>query len=197
MMDRIHDSQWQPAGRPMAWYQWLAILILFGIAGGVRAESFNKCIDAHGDIAYQSTPCAGDAKTASIDVAPAPAYAPSPTYSVDTAQIQKRVREPRPIRQTHRETEAMSYECRTSDGQVFYRHSGCPRSVAAIKDAMNNGKKGSARGGSGSVTVSSLKIPREEACRQIHAAGAIGRSARGYDDDVSTYDRNLGRDPCR
>ena len=196
-MERIHDGQWQPAGRPMAWYQWLAILILFGIAGGVRAESFNKCIDAHGDIAYQSTPCASDAKTASIAVAPAPAYAPSPTYSVDTAKPLEQSRQMRPIRQAHRDVEAMSYECRTSDGQVFYRHSGCPHSIASEKTASKNGKKGSAHNAGASVTVSSRRIPREEACQQIHAAGAIGRSARAYDEDVSTYDRNLGRDPCR
>jgi len=40
-------------------------------------------------------------------------------------------------------------------------------------------------------------VPRDEACQRIHSAGAIGRAGHQHDEDVSTYDRNLGRDPCR
>jgi len=31
----------------------------------------------------------------------------------------------------------------------------------------------------------------------MHRAGAISRAGHEHDEDVSTYDRNLGRDPCR
>jgi hypothetical protein len=45
--------------------------------------------------------------------------------------------------------------------------------------------------------VSSSRIPRDEACREIHTAGSIGRAGHQHDENVSTYEHNLGRDPCR
>jgi hypothetical protein len=92
----------------------------------------------------------------------------------------------------------VSYECRVSDGEVFYRHSPCPHSVSA--DAAGGGKNRSRSGSqspSQKLTVSARAVPREEACAQLHRAGAIGRAGHAHDEDVTTYDRNLGRDPCR
>ena len=43
----------------------------------------------------------------------------------------------------------------------------------------------------------SAPLPRGEACRRMAAAGSIGRAGHARDESVSTYDRNLGRDPCR
>jgi len=34
-------------------------------------------------------------------------------------------------------------------------------------------------------------------CRRLARAGSIGRAGHERDEIVSTYDRNLGRDPCR
>jgi hypothetical protein len=45
--------------------------------------------------------------------------------------------------------------------------------------------------------VRSQALPRGEVCRRIAAAGSIGRAGHARDESVSTYDRNLGRDPCR
>jgi hypothetical protein len=58
-----------------------------------------------------------------------------------------------------------------------------------------SGKHG--RSASTAFAVTSEAMPRSEACRRIAAAGSIGRAGHERDQSVSTYDRNLGRDPCR
>jgi hypothetical protein len=95
----------------------------------------------------------------------------------------------------------MSYQCRAADGQVFYRHGACPHSIPAgsahVAGASTRGKA-SSRGGSGAtVSVSTQRIPREEACYEIQRAGAAGRAGHEHDEIASTYEHNLGRDPCR
>jgi hypothetical protein len=98
---------------------------------------------------------------------------------------------------------AVSYECRTGDGEVFYKHSGCPKSIR-VAAAHERGRHGAAgRGararGSGmrSMAVSARPLARSEVCKRLAGAGSIGRAGREHDDIVSTYDRNVGRDPCR
>jgi hypothetical protein len=46
------------------------------------------------------------------------------------------------------------------------------------------------------VPVRGVKIPRAEACRRIHSAGAAVRDGHRRDATVSTYDHLMGRDPC-
>jgi hypothetical protein len=88
---------------------------------------------------------------------------------------------------------ASSYECRAADGQVFYRHTHCPHSVAAANRFSSQEKS---RATARTVSVTAYRVSREEACSQMRRASAIGRSGHRYDEDVSTYDKNLGRDPC-
>jgi len=190
-----HDDEWRPQ-RPLRWYEWLVVLLLLVLANGVRAGSVYKCLDGGGAVAYQDLPCAADRQERRIELDPAPAYAPSPQYALERAPMRAL-----PGRSKRAEAQAVSYECRSADGQVFFRHGGCPHSVPANQGPApqrhgGNTKGGSAKGG-GSVSVSSRRIDRDEACRQIHRAGSIGRAGHEHDDDVGTYERNLGRDPCR
>ncbi len=169
---------------------------MFCLAAGVRAESVYKCTDAHGAVAYQTQACAAAQHEAIVEIAPAPAYAPSPTYALDregTARGAKRSRADSARTRHNASPSAQSYECRTADGQVFYRHTSCPHSVAA----QGGGTKGRGRAAAQSVSVSGHRVAREEACTQMRRAGAAGRSGREHDEDVSTYDKNLGRDLCR
>jgi hypothetical protein len=184
--------EWQAATRPARWYEWLLILLLLGLAGGVRAAPIHKCTDPHGAIAYQQLPCPTGAQENPVEIAPAPAYAKSPEYALDRQPAPPATRVSRVSR---REPQALSFECRTADSQVFYRHTSCPHSVASSSGNAPTSRGG--RGGSSSTSVSSTRVPRDEACSRIHSAGAIGRAGHQHDEDVSTYDRNLGRDPCR
>lgn len=185
------SSEWQPAHRPLRWYEWLLVLLLLGLAGGVRATTVYKCIDTQGAIAYQQLPCAGATRERTVEIAAAPPYAKSPEYALDRPPPS--AARQRAARTSRRESEPMSYECRTADGQVFYRHTSCPHSVAATASSSGHGS----RSGAASAAVSSSRVPRDEACQRIHSAGSIGRAGHQHDEDVSTYDRNLGRDPCR
>jgi len=187
--------------RPLRWYEWLAVLLLAGYAAGARADVY-KCTDAHGAASFQDRPCAQAADQSVVVLAPAPAYMASPTYAVERETNPHGAHRVAPARAASRRGEATapaSYECRTVDGQVFYRHGACPRSVAAIdaQGATHRGRFVTSKSSAGrSVAVTSTRIAREDACYEMRRAGAAGRSGHVHDQDVSTYDKNLGRDPC-
>lgn len=164
-------------------------LTAFAIAGTVHAGAVYRCRGADGSIAFQDHACAVAAAQSEVAIAPAPAPAPSPDYAVAPSRgdpnhghaLAARVKERR---------EPTSYECRAADGEVFYRHAACPRQIATA------GAAGSKRhSGSASIAVSAIPLSRAEACHRMSGSG--GRAGRDRDDTVSTYDRNLGRDPCR
>lgn len=164
-----------------AWLRAWASMAMLVVSAGVCAESVYKCTDADGGIAFQSQPCAHAQQQSTVALAQAPDYASSPTYAVDGATKDPR-HKPRKAQTSAPQTTA--FECRASDGQVFYRHHGCPHRIASNENAQKK------------VGVAAKKISREQACTQIHRAGAIGRRGNDQDETVSAYDRNLGRDPC-
>jgi hypothetical protein len=181
-----------PTYRTLRLYEWLALLTMLLLAAGVRAESVYKCVG--GDvIAYQSKPCADMSRATVIDIAPAPAFAPSPTYAIskphkETASFTKRNMhaERKPIKN--------AFECRGSDGTVFYRLGHCPRSVAGDAQDRHGGAKANA---AKSVSISGHPVSRDEACAEMRRAGAIGRKGHEFDESISTYDRNIGNGPCK
>ncbi|HEX6832254.1 MAG TPA: DUF4124 domain-containing protein [Rudaea sp.] len=192
-------SGWQPSGRQARWYEWLLILLLFAMAGGARAGTIYKCHGADHAVAYQAAPCGEGQRETTVAIDPAPAYAPAPQYAVAAPERERMPRSTRAPLRARREPVETSYECRTSDGQVFYRHAACPHSVPALAAEHPSGasSRGSGRSkDAGSVGVTAQRISREEACRQLRTAGAIGRAGHAHDEQTSTYDRNLGRDPC-
>lgn len=169
---------------------------LFASLASASAASVYKCRDAQGHIAYQDRACAATQQQAEIELMPAP---PPPLASAQPehrrgsggdAGHPRRTRAAR--RGSAREREVMSWECRTADGALFYRHASCPKSIADPRSSA-----GSRKGGAKPVAVSATPVPRVEVCRRLARAGSIGRSGHEYDETVSTYDRNAGRDPCR
>ena len=163
-----------------------AIVTLTFSSPPARAEgqAIFKCIDAEGSIAFQAIPCLRGAREQRITLAPAPPPSASPDYVRTTPA---RTRDERVAQSAQREKPVQSYECRTRSGMLFYRHDRCPSSVA--RGSTDGGKHGGVR-----EPVRAQRIPRLEACRGMRS---VARDGREFDDDVSTYDRNLGRDPCR
>jgi len=89
-----------------------------------------------------------------------------------------------------------SWECRAGNGEVFYQHGPCPAAfIGSIE--LRTSTRGRRRSDVHSVPVTGRPIARADACRRIHAASASDRAGHERDEDVSTYERNLGRDPCR
>ena len=172
----------------------VALLLLAGTAGVAHAGPVFKCVGAAGEVAYQDEPCALAQRESLVAIEPAPAWQPSPEYAVEQRSAAPAHAAAR-SRRAH--DELVSYECRAADGQVFYRHSGCPHAIASGPAGGSAHYGGTRSAGSGSVAVSAIRVTRADACREIGRAGAIGRSGHAYDEVTPTYDRNLGRDPCR
>lgn len=183
---------------------WLAA-VLAAAAAGAPAAPVYKCTDAEGHVAFQDRACAVAERTALVEIAPAP---PPPRAAASDARSPPLPRTPRrnAVRASsagdgERGTSVQSYECRAADGEVFYRHSGCPKSIVAASDHGRGAR--ATRNTSGhakaerAVAVSAQPLSRAEACKRMSSAGSIGRAGHEHDDNVSTYDRNAGRDPCR
>ncbi|HVT32761.1 MAG TPA: DUF4124 domain-containing protein [Rhodanobacteraceae bacterium] len=169
------------------------MLLLAAAARPLHAESVYKCRGADGAIAFQDRPCAASQTQSLVDIAPPPPPAAAPDYGLAAhagRRADARSRAPRAAREPR---ETMSYECRAADGELFYRHGRCPAQIPADRSSS----RGSAKGKSAGYAVTAQPIARAEACRRIERAGSIGRSGHERDERVSTYDRNLGRDPCR
>jgi hypothetical protein len=181
-----------PRGRRTAVFAPIALLLLAVIAKPLHAESVYRCRGADGAIAFQDRPCAAAQAQSLVEILPPPPAAPSPDYGL-ASSVERRVgardRAPRVSRE-HRE--AMSYECRAANGELFYRHGRCPAKIPA-----SGASQGRTKGAGASYAVTAQPIARAEACRKIERAGSIGRNGHEHDERVSTYDRNLGRDPCR
>ncbi|MBN8728358.1 MAG: DUF4124 domain-containing protein [Xanthomonadales bacterium] len=162
----------------------VALAAFLAVPTLAHAQSAWQCRDGKGQVAYQDRPCEGGAHERRIEFAPAPDPEPSPEYRLSSGSHAgaHRSGKPSPSR-----TAAQSFECRASNGEVFYRHGACPSSIP-VRSA------GGSRRDAATASVSALPLSRREACRRMQSSGRAGRER---DHSFSTYERNLGRDPCR
>lgn len=177
----------------------LGFLLLFALAAAeARAGTVYRCRGSNGALAYQDRPCPAAQQQTQLELAAPPAASAAADMPVE-APKRATPRTPRPPRKAARpERVVQSWECRAANGEVFYRHTACPKTIPAPTVPSASGKR-RGKGGKGqeSVGVSAHALPRAEACRRLAAAGAIGRAGHAHDEQVSTYERNAGRDPCR
>lgn len=192
------------------------LLVLLLAAFSAHAESVYRCVDAHGATAFQATPCGARARQAEVELRQQPLIdADAPVATMSSVQmirtgpayhLPKHSRARRSDRVRSRK-QAISWECRASDGEVFYRHARCPHSVrgdgiarsddgAQPRLTRSHGKRARIRDAWSPVPVSARKVSRADACRQINAAAAVDRDGHARDEQVSVYDHNVGRDPC-
>ncbi len=171
----------------------LAAAALCASVSSARAESVYKCRSADGGIAFQDRPCAASQSASVVEILPPPPPAPSPDYG----RASRGERRSHAVTRAHvpERRELVSYECRAANGEVFYRHDSCPKQITAGTTGKASGKR--AGKGAQAFAVSARARPRAEVCRELARAGAVGRAGHERDERVSTYDRNLGRDPCR
>ena len=174
--------------RTLKLHEWMAIFALLFLCNGVRATTVYKCTDADGGVSYQSAACTSAQHASEIELAPVRDAAPSPQYALDPVRAMPM--RGRTVRTAHAKTE-MASECRTGSGDVFYRLGKCPHSVNE-KSEDRHGKSATH-----STSVSSHPVTRATACSEMNRAGTAGRKGREYDETISTYDRNLGNDPCK
>lgn len=177
------------------------LMLLFSIALGAphasRAQSIYKCGDAQGHFAYQDHACTRGLRETLITFAAAPAPHASPDYAIAAPARSASARKQPGFSRLHGKPvrEAMSWECRADNGEIFYRHSRCPASIRLGN--VHAGGRGRGRVVPSSARVTGLQMTRHEVCRRLAATGSMARNGHQRDDQVSTYERNAGRDPCR
>lgn len=175
------------------WRCWLIFVlwVLLDPAANALAGPVYRCVQGDA-VAYQDHHCADTASQQQLrliepDAVPM-ALTPKPTRSapsVPARAARRGVRQAAPA-------VVLSHECRSRDGAVFYRHDRCPASIPG-NDVRGTQPRGH---GTAAVPVSGRTLPRRDACRRMRASSA-GRQGSEHDDRVSSYERNLGRDPCR
>jgi len=179
----------------------VAWLSMCAIVPSVHAEAVYKCSGADGSVAFQDRPCRKTQAESQVEIAPAPAPAPSPEYRLASrsARGAGAGAPARTSRQANARAavEVLSYECRAANGELFYRHGACPNQITAKARASNGASRKRSGAEAQTYAVSAQALSRKDVCRRIASAGSIGRAGRERDESVSTYERNLGRDPCR
>ena len=147
------------------------------------AASVYRCVGKTGMVAFQDHACLADTKQTVLDIV---SHDPPVLVVVATKEKTGKSARQRQISYSQARTaQPTSWECRTATGMVFYRHSRCPASL--IDGTDSNGR-------SQRVMVSSQGMDRRDACRRMRNGARDGNQ---FDDKVSTYERNLGRDTCR
>jgi uncharacterized protein DUF4124 len=177
---------------------WLSLCV---IAPSVHAEAVYKCSGADGAVAFQDRPCLRTQVESQVEIAPPPAPAASPEYRLASRSDRGEgaAARTRTSRQANAgaAAEVVSYECRAANGELFYRHGACPHQITAKARGSNGASRKRSGADAQTYAVSAQALSRKEVCRRIVSAGSIGRAGRERDESVSTYERNLGRDPCR
>lgn len=176
--------------------------LLWCMAAGAHAASVYRCTGAHGETVFGDIPCAASTPQVKLEVTGQPLIdpdAPRPSPSTQGPRAASHPRTRHASRRTRRRNPPMSWECQAADGEVFYRHSRCPGSVpgdGVVRIDWTGKRKRQRRNAWARIKVHGMKVPRAEACRRIHGAGAAGRDGHQRDATVSTYDHLMGRDPC-
>jgi hypothetical protein len=168
----------------------LAAIGLGAFAKSAHAESVFRCRGADGAVAFQDRPCANASAQSVVEIEPAPPVQPSPDYGVASTH-EPRVAHARA--NTRAPREPISFACHAANGETFYRHGSCPKQIA-VADSGSHAKSGK---GAKTVGVTAEAMPRADVCRELSRGGSIGRAGHAHDESMSSYDRNLGRDPCR
>ena len=176
------------------------LAIAASMCGAAHAESVFKCRGSDGLVAYQDHSCARNAVETQVELEPAP-----PVAEPNDVPKPRADRTPRKGMRTQAahahgakvKAEVVSYECRADNGELFYRHGACPKQISAAGTQSGATSHRKAAAGAQTYAVTAQALDRGEVCRRLARAGSIGRAGHERDETVSTYDRNLGRDPCR
>jgi Domain of unknown function (DUF4124) len=186
------------------------VLLLHGMplwfaVTAAHAGTIYRCAGTHGAVAFRDTPCAAGKRQAKLDLTPQPLidpHAPAPRRNRRLHGLRADRAPHRRAAHARRHKPVMSWECRASDGEVFYRHTRCPSTVRGdgiVRSEPDDGwKRRDHRRTSawGWLSVHGRRVPRSVACSRIHAADAVTRDGHERDQRVSVYDHAVGRDPC-
>lgn len=180
-------------------YALLAVLGLWATQGA--ADNVYKCVGSDGRLSYQARPCVQGQSQSTVTIHKAPSPPPMPTTKPNPPAPRSLRLEPAPRVAVPRPQPppkpATSYKCTVQDGMVFYRHGGCPADIATSTTVLTDRVRNTIEYRPYTLRVTGEAVPRAEACAAINKLTTSSRNGYKLDDRVSTYDKNLGRDPCR
>jgi len=174
--------------------KWILFALYFTVLESSAQQTVYRCVEEDGSTTFSDQPCSEDPDVLHIEESHNPApprqYLPraSTANNDDTGRANSSPAPPS-------SRQAISYRCSIDTGEVWYLHSPCPSRVTIREIEDLEFEEGWAEV-SREVTVDQTEVSRSSACSQIYA---VGTSRRGSDRDESytTYERNMGRDPCR
>lgn len=149
----------------------------------------HRCVGADQVVRYQDEPCdAGEVSAAMQLAAPAAITAAPPATEPEP--------EPAPAISAQPPATAVvaprSWRCEVENGEVFYRHDGCPDSLSDPQVLI--APDGSAMAYPRTLWVRAESIDRASACRAIGRSGRLGSER---DQRAQPYEKLSGRDLCR
>jgi len=166
------------------------LALLLAISLPLAPTPVFRCTSATGDVSYQDMPCSRDEASVEIEMAPIPDYAPPRQSDQEAASGAARELTERPLLPPLQREEPRSWRCIADNGEVFYRHDGCPSTISIVMlDPYAQAYANAAL-----VYVQSIPIRRSEACAAISASGRFGSER---DQRAAPYEKLTGRDLCR
>jgi len=168
----------------------MPLALLLAISLPLAQTPVFRCTSAAGAVSFQDIPCSRDETSVEIEIAPIPDYVP-PLQSDEDAETEaaREVAE-RPFLPPLPPEEPRSWRCIADNGEVFYRHDGCPSTISIVMlDPYAQAYASSAL-----VYVESIPIRRSEACAAISSSGRFGADR---DQRAAPYEKLTGRDLCR
>lgn len=176
------------------------LLFLFSV-NSYAGEVVYRCKPAAGGATiYQSTPCDAESEVVKIrkeNPARLMVDAMERAGRIPPVADQGIVQTPRqpdlrPQSAISTSSAPTSFKCLTADGKVFYRHDACPAATPVTVVSNVQTRRGIRQVKTVDYApVSSAPVSQEEACRLIR------KGSSPMDEKYSSYERNLGRDPCR
>lgn len=189
------------------------LLLLSGALPPAASAAVYQCKAADGGSTYQDLPCDGSADEKAYPVRTTPPGAQAPTLAEDPYGARRRsetqARNNRPSATATRETrravastrrstvEPSATRCTDTRGNMSYSHSGsCPKTHSRKRNPPNREshrgypRGAGARAGAGyrAEPMKAERVSQKTACADIRAGRA--RS------NLSSYEKNTGRDPC-
>jgi len=171
--------------------------------------SVYKCVLEDGSTTFSDTPCAEHAEVYEVretyksdfPALRAPRVMASPSHEEPKLPTDVPPTGNKPETKTQ---EAISYQCSALSGEIWYQHSPCPQRITGRQVSPVSGIEANTGKPIAGVVLSDKEfaveeqiVSRERACREIYRHATSNRSGAERDERYSTYDRNLGRDPCR
>lgn len=167
----------------------MSFALLLALTMPLAQPQVFRCTSAMGEVSYQDVPCARDEASVEMELAPVPDYVPQPRVDAPDIEADPPTEKP-PSFPPLPPDEPRSWRCIADNGEVFYRHDGCPAALSIVTLDPH----AQAYANTAVVFVESIPIRRREACAFIDAGGRFGAER---DQRASPYEKLTGRDLCR